>query len=125
MTQIEQADREAAAEFVFSRDNFRPDAANRSRWEEIGEAAPIVQAFAAHAAPLRATIAALRERVKELEGVGETLRKEAHLLLQNSEGCALNHYGDDGHLHGMPGWLMDSRQRIEAAAQALKEPGHG
>ena len=54
-----------------------------------------------------------------LREAAETLRKEAFLLLQNSEGCALNHYGNDHELFGMPGWLADSRQRIEGAAAAL------
>ncbi|EQB03876.1 hypothetical protein [Sphingobium sp. HDIP04] len=63
-----------------------------------------------------------------LDGVraaADTLRKEAFLLLQNSEGCALNHYGHDAELFGMPGWLVDSRARIEAAAKALSSPSEG
>jgi len=40
------------------------------------------------------------------------LRKEAAILLQNAEGCAVSHYGHDPELHGMPSWLADSRHRI-------------
>lgn len=77
----------------------------------------------AHPIPLYATHPA-----PALDGVrvaAETLRKEAFLLLQNSEGCALNHYGHDAELFGMPGWLVDSRARIEAAAKALSSPSEG
>lgn len=63
------------------------------------------------------TIAKLRIATES----AETLRKEAALLLQNSEGCAQNHYGHDCNLYGMPQWLADSRERITGAASTLAQ----
>ena len=54
-----------------------------------------------------------------LAQAAEALRKEAFLLLQNSEGCARSHYGHDSELFGMPGWLADSRARIEDASATM------
>lgn len=55
----------------------------------------------------------------------EVLRRECSLLLQNAEGCAVNHYGGDHELFGMPGWLADARTNIEAALCALSDgSGH-
>lgn len=39
--------------------------------------------------------------------------REASMLLQNAEGCAANHYGNDIELHGEPQWTTDSRARIK------------
>lgn len=66
-----------------------------------------------------ATLAAENERLKEMveemvEGL-ERLRKSAAMLQQNSEGCAVNHYGEDFGLFGMPSWLADTATDIEAA----------
>lgn len=58
-------------------------------------------------------------RIKQLEDALKSLRLTANVLLQNSEGCAVNHYGEDYYLHGEPGWLRDSRLCIEAAEAAL------
>jgi len=44
----------------------------------------------------------------------------AKLLQANSEGCAVNHYGNDIELFGLPGWLADTEKAIEAARAALK-----
>lgn len=52
----------------------------------------------------------------------DALRKllmAAKILLQNSEGCATNHYGNDIELHGLPGWLSDCKKDIEAGAIAI------
>lgn len=43
----------------------------------------------------------------------------AKVLLQNAEGCAANHYGDDFALYGEPGWIADCRRDIESAERAL------
>lgn len=59
------------------------------------------------------------EALKIAVEAGERLRKAASLLLQNAEGCARNHYGEDWYLHGMPGWLRDTQSEIEAASDAL------
>ncbi|WP_395443622.1 hypothetical protein [Caulobacter sp. UC70_42] len=45
----------------------------------------------------------------------KALRSHAVTLLQNSEGCAANHYGEDYQLFGMPGWLADARAVVERA----------
>ena len=52
----------------------------------------------------------------------EIVRREASLLLQQAEGCAANHYGEDFALHGMPGWLADTRANLEKALTALASP---
>lgn len=57
----------------------------------------------------------LEEAVKALEA----LRKSALLLQQNAEGCAVNHYGEDFSIHGMPGWLSDTAADIEFARATL------
>ena len=61
-------------------------------------------------------------REEQLRDALERLRKEAVLLLQNSEGCAVNHYGEDFALYGMPGWLIDARIAVEASGKALTPP---
>lgn len=43
----------------------------------------------------------------------------AKMLYANAEGCAINHYGEDFALHGLPGWLADCRSDISAAEAAL------
>lgn len=48
MTDVIQADREAAAAFVFTIDYNNPDPNVRERWEEIGAETPIAKAFAAY-----------------------------------------------------------------------------
>jgi len=54
----------------------------------------------------------------------EALRKlclTARILLQNAEGCAVNHHGIDHEIHGMPGWLADCAKDIERAEAALQK----
>ncbi len=51
------------------------------------------------------------------------LRTAAAMLQQHSEGCAANHYGHDMEIHGMPGWLADTRKDIEFATAALASAG--
>ena len=58
---------------------------------------------------------------EEMREALETLRKETALLLQNAEGCAANHYGNDIEIHGMPGWIADCRYRIATALSTLRE----
>lgn len=78
----------------------------------------LVNAYRAGEIVHAATVAG---RIERLEAAAEVLRKEAAILLQNAEGCAVSHYGHDPELHGMPSWLADSRHRIEEAARALQE----
>lgn len=40
------------------------------------------------------------------------IRSSMTLLLNNSQGCALNHYGDDAATLGLPGWLEDCRKDV-------------
>lgn len=49
----------------------------------------------------------------------EKLILTSKLLLQNAEGCAASHYGDDFAIHGEPGWLADCRADI-VAAEAIR-----
>ena len=59
------------------------------------------------------------ERIEQLEAALRSLRLTACVLLQNAEGCAVNHYGEDFQLHGEPGWLRDCRLEIEKAEALL------
>lgn len=59
------------------------------------------------------------KKVDSLVAALADLRKSAALLLQNSIGCAANHYGDDYQIHGLPGWLADCEASIEAAAELI------
>jgi hypothetical protein len=59
----------------------------------------------------------LRKRVADLEAALRDLRLTARVLLQNSEGCVAQHHGSTEE----PGWLRDSRLKIEAAEAILKE----
>jgi hypothetical protein len=63
----------------------------------------------------------LDERVDpdEVKAALRELRLAARVLLQNAEGCAVNHYGEDFHLHGEPGWLRDCRLTIEKAEAVI------
>lgn len=65
------------------------------------------------------------KRITQLENALRSLRLTARVLLQNSEGCAINHYGADYYLHGEPGWLKDCRGSIEAAEAALRNSPEG
>lgn len=47
------------------------------------------------------------------------LRKTAALLQQNAEGCAVNHYGSDIELNGLPGWLADTQKSIQNALAVI------
>lgn len=60
--------------------------------------------------------------VEELRGALERLLSAAKLLQANSEGCAVNHYGEDFGLYGVPGFLIDTAKDIEAASEALALP---
>lgn len=57
--------------------------------------------------------------IERLRALLWKLRSTAALLAQNAEGCAVNHYGKDFQIHGMPGWLADCKRDIEAALTAI------
>lgn len=68
--------------------------------------------------------ALIRAQAEELERLRRALgavTKTANLLYANAVGCATNHYGDDIHEHGLPGWLADCAKDIQAARAALGE----
>jgi hypothetical protein len=68
--------------------------------------------------------ALIRSQAEELERLRRALgavTKTANLLYANAVGCATNHYGDDIHEHGLPGWLADCAKDIQAARAALGE----
>lgn len=67
--------------------------------------------LSASPAPPRA-VDGLREALTEL-------RLTARVLLQNAEGCAINHHGADFEIHGPPGWLADAENVIVKAEAAL------
>lgn len=50
------------------------------------------------------------------------IRSSMALLQQNSEGCAACHYGNDGALHGMPRWLLDTRADLDRLTTLLATP---
>lgn len=43
----------------------------------------------------------------------------AKLLQQHAVGCATNHHGHDCELNGLPGWLADTKNNIDAAEDAI------
>jgi hypothetical protein len=56
----------------------------------------------------------------DLKEAVERLLSAAKLLYANAEGCAVNHYGEDFALHGLPGWLAGCAADIETARSALE-----
>lgn len=46
----------------------------------------------------------------------------AKLMLAQCEGCAVNHYGHDHEVHGVPGWLVDCAADIAAFEAAIASP---
>jgi hypothetical protein len=81
-------------------------------------------------AALDKTQGALNEAEAKLQKAREALTdlcQNAQLLQQNAEGCAVNHYGNDHEIHGLPGWLSDTQASIDSARAILKEIGedHG
>lgn len=70
--------------------------------------------------PLSATPAPAVDAVPagEVERLAR-IRTSMALLQQNSEGCAQNHYGDDAAVHGMPGWLVDTKADLDAFTKIL------
>lgn len=95
-----QEDREAAAEFAFSPDNFNPDPAMRLRWREVGEQLPLVQAFARH------RLSSQSSPVLEIERLREALNYVADMT------CI----GSDAEWHFKPGY--DPQVVLDAIAQA-------
>ena len=69
-------------------------------------------------------VALLDDRERLREALGQ-LRKSATLLQQNAEGCAVNHYGEDFAIQGLPGWLADTAADIGRATAALATSGGG
>jgi len=61
-------------------------------------------------------------RLASFQAAANTLRTEAVLHLNNSVGCALNHYGVDPVEQGLPQWIADSQQRIDEASGVLALP---
>lgn len=88
---------------TFGQDHLGPDY-QPSEEEKIANAAYIVKACNAYP-----------ELVKALAD----LRLTARVLLQNAEGCAANHYGNDFNEFGPPGWLADNEDRIVNAERLL------
>lgn len=60
-----------------------------------------------------------RTEIERLRASLAELRTAVALLQQNAEGCAVHHYGDDFQIHGMPGWLADTKASIDRAAEIL------
>jgi len=88
------------------------------------EAAYLNIASALFAEAAREYRAALR-RVEALEAGLRSVIHEGELLLQNAEGCALNHHGHDVELFGMPGWMATCSDRLtEARALMEKTDAH-
>jgi hypothetical protein len=66
--------------------------------------------------PCKACGSAEKARIAALEAALLDLRLTARVLLQNAQGCVAQHHGSTDE----PGWLRDSRLKIEAAETALK-----
>lgn len=63
---------------------------------------------------LPALLSEAEEAARLREGLSRLLTT-AKLLYANAEGCAVNHYGEDFSIHGLPGWLADCQADIEHA----------
>lgn len=65
-------------------------------------------------------------RTVVIEEIAPTMRRlimVAKVLRQNSEACAVQHYGIDIAIDGLPGWLADCGKDIAAADAALTNGG--
>ena len=60
----------------------------------------------------RQRVPRLEAEVLRLREALEDLRKSAAMLQQNAEGC----YGEEFAIHGLPGWLADTKASISRAA---------
>jgi len=56
------------------------------------------------------------ERIRELEAALEDALQASNLLLQNSIACVEMHHGLDVQANGLPGWLNDTKAKIERSA---------
>lgn len=65
---------------------------------------------------------ALPDESGKLREALEKLIFTSRVLLQNAEGCAANHYGNDMETHGPPGWLADCANVIEEARRVKDTP---
>ena len=54
-------------------------------------------------------------RIDALETENERLRGHLKIAVEQLKGCAVNHYGNDFEIHGMPGFITD----MEAALADL------
>jgi hypothetical protein len=59
------------------------------------------------------TVEQLQAQIASLTAENERLRGLLSTAVQQLKGCAMNHYGDDAHLHGMPSYIT----AMEAALQ--------
>lgn len=85
--------------------------------DALGRAHLTMSQFGTKADLLQARLWAADAKLAKAVEALEKLRKSAALLQQNAEGCAVNHYGDDFHIHGMPCWLTDTAADIAAVAR--------
>ncbi|RJO66941.1 MAG: hypothetical protein C4523_10630 [Myxococcales bacterium] len=90
----------------------------RSTREQVSDSSTACSTAAAPISQEQGEIAATRLSEGELAAL-DRLRLAARVLLQNSEGCALEHYGHDYGLLGMPGWLADCERDIKQAEAVL------
>jgi hypothetical protein len=91
---------------------------SRSTREQVSDSSTACSTAAAPISQEQGEIAATRLSEGELAAL-DRLRLAARVLLQNSEGCALEHYGHDYGLLGMPGWLADCERDIKQAEAVL------
>lgn len=73
-----------------------------------------------HAANAAFIVRACNAHYRLVGALGRLL-SAAKLLQASCEGCAVNHYGEDFQLHGLPGWLADTKADIETAIAASDE----
>jgi hypothetical protein len=59
--------------------------------------------------------------IERLRAALAALLVSSKMLLENSHGCAINHYGEDYSIHGCPGWLSDCQRDVEAADKVLSK----
>lgn len=122
----------------YSPANPRAMAEAKEHNERMSKLATTIDPRDAHIAQLQKSNVELQEQRHALQmshdalfEAFENLLTSAKILHQNAVGCAVNHYGEDYEIHGLPDWLagteMDiiNADLIRSAARPLVREGEG
>ena len=98
---------------------------SRARGVDMPPAETLEGQAALHLKQLEAENARLKADKAELVEGMKKLVETANDLHEQNVGCSVNHYGDDHIIHGLPGYLIDTRGEINAAAALVAKHGGG